>query len=184
MFRDCKQAGIVGSQTSGNPKIPFCLTQNSGISTDGVGSKLPPHGSVGERDEREPSHALLFQRPDEPLDDTDAGRFAKATITRADASPLAPALERSTPELAAAIRDDVTGRVSAAGDRAFQELLDLVRVGRGVEYREVPMTTRDTWSTTTATHQLKGQRGGRESGSQGTQSPERIGTAVRSRCHV
>src|SRR5262249_50288077 len=47
-----------------------------------------------------------------------------------------------------------------------------------------PITRREKWSITTATHQQNGQRWGSAKGSQEVQKPEPIGIVVRSTCHT
>src|SRR5689334_9769905 len=47
-----------------------------------------------------------------------------------------------------------------------------------------PITRREKWSITTATHQQNGQRWGSAKGSQEVQNPEPIGIVVRSTCHT
>ncbi len=54
----------------------------------GVSAQLSPHRSVGQRDERQPSRAFLFQRADEPLDNADAGRLAEPAVARPDPGRL------------------------------------------------------------------------------------------------
>ena len=47
-----------------------------------------------------------------------------------------------------------------------------------------PVTRREEWSMTTATHQQKGQHYGKANGSQVVQKPPLIGTAVKSTCQT
>ena len=47
-----------------------------------------------------------------------------------------------------------------------------------------PMTRRENWSMTTATHQQNGQHWSFENGIHGTQKPAAVGTTVRSMCQM
>ena len=48
----------------------------------------------------------------------------------------------------------------------------------------MPITCREWWSMTTATHQQNGQHWGNANGNHGAQKPTDVGTVVRSRCQT
>ncbi len=147
--------------------------------------KLGPKRSTQERDEHTPS-ALLLHRPDESLDHSNAAVAANRAEALSDPTAPAPAAERLIGELPALVGDEMARRRSDIAHDSAEEGPDgyghrlLSKDGKAAK----PMMRREQWSTTTATHQQKGQHCGSAKGNQEVQRPSEVGTVVRSVNHT
>ena len=134
--------------------------------------------------QQNPSRALVLQTSDQTLDHGDAPVLADSTVSRRlDALAFDPTPKRGAVEGAVSITDDVLGWRVGTTDRPSQKTHTARQSGRLAKTPTL-IIRREKWSMTTATHQQKGQLCGKANGSHEVQSPDPVGTVVRSTCHT